>query len=260
MNASSYLVQINLYMLLFYAFYFAVLRNETFFKMNRFYLVGSAVLSLFIPLVNSGWIKDLLITEKVQALTQTVTRTIVQPSTQQVSTPYQITESQSSITVEACLWLVYALVSLAFLLNFFLKLYKVKRLLNSGTNGQAFSFFGIIAVDEGLESKETIMHHELVHARQWHSADVIFFELLLAFNWFNPIIYFYRAAIKNIHEFIADESAASTLEDRSAYALLLVSNAFNTQPQKLTNSFFNQSLLKRRIIMLHKTNLARLPY
>ncbi len=85
------------------------------------------------------------------------------------------------------------------------------------------------------------------------SADVIFFEIFLAINWFNPIAYLYRNAIKNIHEFIADDSAASTLEDRSAYALLLVSSVFNTQPQRLTNNFFNQSLLKRRIIMLHKT-------
>ena len=119
--------------------------------------------------------------------------------------------------------------------------------------GGAFSFFNRIVVDEELEGKETIISHELVHARQWHSADVIFFEIFLAINWFNPIVYLYRKAIKNIHEFIADDLAASTLEDRSAYTLLLVSNVFNTQPQQLTNNFFNQSLLKRRIIMLHKT-------
>jgi TonB family protein len=82
---------------------------------------------------------------------------------------------------------------------------------------------------------------------------VIFFEIFAAFNWFNPIAFLYKRAIKDIHEFIADETAALTLENKSAYTLLLVSNVFGAKPQHLTNSFFNQSLLKRRIIMLHKT-------
>ena len=253
MNAFSYLIQVNLYLLLFYAFYVAVLRNETFFKLNRIYLLGSALLSLCIPLIKTDWIKDLFITEKVQAFTQTVTYNIISPGIETLNTNPPMTQSHPWLTTAGWLWLIYGLVTLLFLLNFLWKLYKVSALFKTNIKGRAFSFFSKITVDDQLEDKETIINHEMVHARQWHSADVIFFEVLLAMNWFNPISYFYRNAIKNIHEFIADDSAASTLEDRSAYALLLVSNVFNTQPQQLTNSFFNQSLLKRRIIMLHKT-------
>jgi len=253
MNTLIYLLQVNLYLLLFYLFYLAVLRNETFFRMNRFYLVGSAVLSLIIPVLKAEWIKELFITEKVQALTQTVTYAVIDTGTEQLNISSGVVQSQPWLTPAEWLWLIYTGVCMIFLLNFLRRLYSVSRLFGMNIKGRAFSFFSKIAVDGDLEGKETIFSHEQVHARQWHSADVIFFEILLVLNWFNPIVYLYRKSIKNIHEFIADDSAASTLEDRSAYALLLVSNVFNTEPQKLTNNFFNQSLLKRRIIMLHKT-------
>lgn len=253
MNALIYLLQVNLYLLLFYFFYLVMLRNETFFKMNRFYLVGSALFSMIIPAMKADWIKELFITEKVQELTQSVTYTVMTPGIEQLTVTSASSPDQPWLTTMEWLWLIYAAVSLVFLINFLRKLYQVNSTFKIKLKGHAFSFFGKIAVDEELEGKEIIIKHELVHARQWHSADVIFFELFLAMNWFNPVVYLYRNAIKNIHEFIADDSAASTLEERSAYALLLVSSVFNTQPQRLTNNFFNQSLLKRRIIMLHKT-------
>jgi beta-lactamase regulating signal transducer with metallopeptidase domain len=252
MNALIYLLQVNLYLLLFYFFYFVILRNETFFKMNRFYLVGSALFSLIIPAMKAEWVKDLFITEKVQEFTQSVTHTVITPGIERLNVA-TVSPDQPWLTTTEWLWLIYVMVSVVFLINFLRKLYKVNRAFKMKLKGRAFSFFGRIVVDEELEGKETIVKHELVHARQLHSADVIFFEIFLAMNWFNPIAYFYRNAIKNIHEFIADDTTASTLEDRSAYALLLVSNVFNTQPKQLTNNFFNQSLLKRRIIMLHKT-------
>ncbi|WP_285057292.1 M56 family metallopeptidase [Pedobacter ginsengisoli] len=258
MNALIYILQVNLYLLLFYLFYVVLLRNETFFKTNRFYLVGSALLSLCIPFVKAKWVSALFITEKVQNFTEIVTYRAIEPTVTQINIPSLTVQEQVMFSPMEWLLVIYLSVSLVLLLNFLRKLYIVRKLLAAKVSGQAFSFFGKISVDQDLEGKDTIISHELVHARQWHSADVIFFELFLAMNWFNPIAYFYRNAIKNIHEFIADDSAASTLEDRSAYALLLVSSVFNTQPQRLTNNFFNQSLLKRRIIMLHKTKSRKI--
>ncbi|NRF40326.1 M56 family metallopeptidase [Pedobacter foliorum] len=251
MNALTYLLQVNLYLLLFYLFYLVLLRNETFFRLNRFYLVGSAALALFIPLLRADWIKELFVTEKVQQLAQNIEAAVTVSQTTTIITTLKAEES--SLSAVEWFLIIYGLVTAIFLINFLRKLYLLNQILKRGSKRQAFSFFNTISVDNELEGQETIMKHELVHAKQWHSADVIFFELFTAMNWFNPIAYLYKNAVKNIHEFIADETAASTLESKSAYALLLVSNVFDTQPQQLTNSFYNQSLLKRRIIMLHKT-------
>ncbi|WP_449435344.1 M56 family metallopeptidase [Pedobacter steynii] len=251
MNALTYLLQVNIYLFIFYLFYLILLRNETFFKMNRFYLVGSGMLALFIPLLRADWIKELFVTEQVQHLAQIVNTSVLQ--TDNITFTVIKAEEQPLFSPTEWFWLIYGIVTLIFLFNFLRRLYLLNKVLKKENKGQAFSFFNTISIDGELEGLETIMKHELVHAKQWHSADVIFFELFTAMNWFNPVVYGYKNAIKNIHEFIADETAASTLENKSAYALLLVSNVFNTQPQQLTNSFYNQSLLKRRIIMLHKT-------
>jgi hypothetical protein len=96
------------------------------------------------------------------------------------------------------------------------------------------------------------MVHEQVHAQQLHSADILFFELSTIINWFNPIAYLYQNEIRKIHEYIADEAASETLSKKSEYALLLFHENFGVKSQKLTNSFFNQSILKQRIMMLQK--------
>ena len=66
MNGLNYLLQTNLYLLLFMGFYVLVLRNETFFRQNRFFLNTSIFLSFLIPFINSDWFRDLFITQKVR--------------------------------------------------------------------------------------------------------------------------------------------------------------------------------------------------
>lgn len=255
MNALMYLLQVNLYLLLFYSLYFVLLRNETFFKMNRFYLVGSALLSLAIPLVKLQWVKELFLGEQVFQVTQKISNVISYEDVISERNGNMLTVGTHSPSLSnlEILAIIYGFITLLFLLNFLRKLYQLKKALQSDNRSQAFSFFNKMVVDDSLEGKDTIIDHEMVHVRQWHSLDVIFLEIFTAFNWFNPIAFLYKKAIKDIHEFIADDTAASKLEDKSAYTLLLVSNVFGAKPQQLTNSFFNQSLLKRRIIMLHKT-------
>jgi len=256
MNALMYLLQVNLYLLLFYFLYLVLLRNETFFKMNRFYLVGSALLSLAIPLMKLQWVKELFLGEQVFQVSQRINNVIAYENVigETVGAVRATGNHAPTLSNLEILAIIYAFITLLFLFNFLRKLYLLRNALQSSANrNQAFSFFNKVVVDDSLEGKDTIIDHEMVHVKQWHSLDVIFFEIFTAFNWFNPIAFLYKKAIKNIHEFIADDTAASTLEDRSAYTLLLVSNVFGAKPQQLTNSFFNQSLLKRRIIMLHKT-------
>src|SRR5476651_1825570 len=61
-----YLLLVNIYLLLFYGFYALLLRRETFFQLNRIYLVAASLLSFFIPLIQSDWVKNLFITEQVR--------------------------------------------------------------------------------------------------------------------------------------------------------------------------------------------------
>lgn len=248
MNWPSYLIQVNIYLTLFYAFYVLVLQNETFFKWNRIFLVSSGGLSFLIPLMQSEWVKNLFVTKTIEEFSGTALN------------PLMLNEVQISVnrneglTTGEWIALLYLLGVLLFLSKFLWQLSKVSKSFHEGS--QAQSFFHKIKVSERLPSRESIIKHEEVHASQLHSADVIIFELISIINWFNPVVYAYKKSVKYIHEFIADE-AASIDTGKSEYALLLVSNAFGVQNDQLTNNFYNQSLLKKRIIMLHKTKSRR---
>jgi TonB family protein len=97
-----------------------------------------------------------------------------------------------------------------------------------------------------------IYEHENIHAAQWHSADILLMEIVIIFNWFNPIVYLFRKELKNVHEFIADEGAIKLSGNKKEYARLLFSQTFETPINNLVNPFFNQKLLKQRIMMIQK--------
>src|SRR5690606_37088939 len=118
----------------------------------------------------------------------------------------------------------------------------------------ACTFYRTIFLGEQLSKAERqhILSHELVHVKQKHSLDLVFFELLKVIFWFNPLIYIYQRRIATVHEFIADAAVVQVTEKRSYYEQLL-NSAFNTRNISFINQFFNHSLIKKRIIMLQKT-------
>lgn len=245
MNWANYLIQINLYLMLFYAFYVLFLRNETFFNLNRTYLLSAAFFSISIPLIRTEWVKSLFFTEKVQQNWSSVNMMVMEG----FATPIK---EESSWALGDYLTFIYLFTMLFLVFRLIYRLTKVQKMLNSDNHPEAFSFFRKIRVNPDLPQKEQIEKHEQTHAKQLHTADVLFFEVLSIINWFNPITYLYKKSIRQIHEFIADEQALHLQSNKKDYALLLFSKSFGINPNSLTNNFFNQSLLKRRIMMLQK--------
>ncbi len=248
MNCPSYLIQVNIYLTLFYAFYILVLQNETFFKWNRIFLVSSGLLSCLIPVMQSEWVRSLFVTKNIEQISKVALNPMVLNEVQ-ISV-----DRNESLTPGEWIAVVYLLGVLLFLCRFLWQLSKVSKSFKVGT--QAQSFFNKIKVSEDLPSRDSIVKHEEVHVSQVHSADVVFFELISIINWFNPVVYAYKKSVKYIHEFIADE-VASGHTGKTEYAEILVSNVFGIQKEQLTNNFYNQSFLKKRIIMLHKTKSSR---
>ncbi|SKB86911.1 M56 family metallopeptidase [Daejeonella lutea] len=245
MNGLNYLLQTNLYLLLFMGFYVLVLRNETFFRQNRFFLNTSIFLSFLIPFINSDWFRDLFITQKVREAAIMPSRMIYE------TVIVGIDEEASAPTAADLIFWTYVVGASLLTIRFLIRLAMLKSSLKT-EKGSAFSFFKTLVVDRSMPKADTIIDHEKVHMRQWHSADIIFIELAAIINWFNPVMYLYKKEIRHIHEFIADEEAATLMQSKSDYALLLLSNTLGVDPVHLSNNFFNKSLLKRRIMMLHK--------
>ena len=58
MSWLRYLLEANIYLGVFYALYFLLFGKETYYKLNRVYLLCAPVLSCIIPLMQIGWLRS----------------------------------------------------------------------------------------------------------------------------------------------------------------------------------------------------------
>ncbi|GAA4101652.1 TonB family protein [Mucilaginibacter panaciglaebae] len=246
-----YLILVNFYLVLFFGFYALLLRKETFFQLNRIYLVSAALLSFCIPLIQAEWVKNLFITQRVQ-------QTIYGGTLEAIYTVKPAAAVQSTLTLGEIINAIYITVTLFLILRLMWQLLILKKAIERPSPSAAYSFFKKISLGENVSHSSVIAEHEAVHAGQWHSIDVMIIETVMIINWFNPVVYLYRFAIKYIHEFIADLQVIERGTDKVDYALLLLSQTFNTDTHKLVTPFYNHSLLKERIKMLQKNKSHRI--
>ena len=248
MSWAHYLLQANIYLVVFYAFYQLLLAKETYFSYNRIYLLSASLLALLLPYVRLEW----LYTAQGPDLANGMINI-----NGLISKGTVVTSGPQPLGIGSIVAMVYLLGLLFFSGRLLYRLLKVNQLLKASrfsdyNSGVAFSFFNHRVIDPALPEQQTIEQHEQVHSRQWHTLDVLLFEVLAILCWFNPIIYLYKNSLKSIHEYLADEEAARFIGDKEQYALLLLSKSFGVPLSSLTNSFFNQSLLKNRIKMLNQ--------
>jgi len=122
------------------------------------------------------------------------------------------------------------------------------------------SFGNIIFIHPSEYDPDTyqqILLHEKIHAGGWHTLDILLAELGIVFQWFNPFIWLFRRELENNLEFLTDRKVLRHPGvERSAYQLSLVKVAAPDMSLNITSNY-NQSLLKRRIIMMNAQNSSR---
>jgi hypothetical protein len=121
-----------------------------------------------------------------------------------------------------------------------------------------FSFFRDIYISQHVPLQDhihTILEHEEIHIRQWHTLDVLMAEMVHALFWFNPVMIFYKRALRQAHEFLADDMICRK-NSVSSYTELLLSKSQSGIELALTNQFFH-SQIKKRIIMMTKNKTSR---
>ncbi|MEH6763674.1 MAG: M56 family metallopeptidase [Aequorivita antarctica] len=251
------LFEIFAFQVLFLAVYDLFLKKETFFGLNRIYLFLTPILGLVLPFVSIDFIQQNIPQEFIFQLPAVV---IGGNTSETIS-------SGTSLGLLGLLdfWFIGIGLSALF---FFWKFYKIAKLYFSGTTeyfdgfklkilqktDTAFSFFNIIFLGENIsdESKTSIIAHEKIHIEQKHSLDLLFFEMLRIVFWFNPMVFLFQNRMTTLHEFIADAKVTAE-KDKKQYYQNLLSEVFQTEKISFINTFFNQSLIKKRIIMLQKS-------
>jgi len=256
----DYIIKVLLFQTLFLAVYDLMFKRETFFQWNRAYLLATSVLAYIIPLIKMNQVQEMIPQDYVLLLPEVVLN------------PSAVIEQQFDWTIvfflvlKTVFWFGVAVASLLFVY----RLYKIIRLIKTHEkeftfnyylvwlkNNKAFSFFNYIFLGKESNRKSQIIEHELVHVKQKHSLDLLFFELQKILFWFNPFSYLYQAKISELHEFIADSKAIKT-KNKATYFNNLLSETFGVQNISFINPFFKKSLLKRRIAMLNKNKSKQL--
>ncbi|MBB1194756.1 peptidase M56 [Flavobacterium sp. SOK18b] len=250
-----YLIKSSGLLALFFVAYHLLLRKETFFTSNRWFLILGLITSVVLPFV---------------AFTKIVW---VEPSKNTIDwSQIPLATSSEKVPLEINWYLVigmlYAIGMLLFLLKLALDFYSLHRVLkgkhfknqadfkyiDTTENIAPFSFFNTIVYNSSLYSKaelENILKHEKVHSEQNHTVDVLISRLFCIVFWFNPFIWLYKKAILQNLEFIADSEATKKISDKKAYQLTLLKITTHENCVAITNHFY-QSLIKKRIVMLNK--------
>ena len=109
-------------------------------------------------------------------------------------------------------------------------------------------------LDLNSDSGSQVLQHELYHARNYHTVDILSLEILSAIFWFNPFFYLINREIKAIHEYAAD-AWVTAKTDTYSYANLLLMK-ISGKALSLTQPFFKNQI-KRRIVMMTKSKNNR---
>lgn len=117
----------------------------------------------------------------------------------------------------------------------------------------SYSFFNYIFINPfpyDISTYRQILKHEKIHADQIHSLDILLGEILLVIQWFNPLVWMYRKAIRQNLEYITDHIMVRNGADQTEYQFSLVKVSAPIHTHALVANY-NHSLLKKRILMMN---------
>jgi beta-lactamase regulating signal transducer with metallopeptidase domain len=274
-----YLLKLSISLSIAWIFYQVILRRLTFYKLNRWYLLGYSLLSFLIPLINIGPMfgenpsEEPLVIQYIPAIGNVGAAAILP------------TIKRSVINGWSVLILIIVLGAILLLVRSAARWLSLRRLrkharlivsegMNMGLNKELqmglkiyqveeriipFSFGGAIYINQHLHTEKEwsdIILHEYVHIRQRHTIDILLAELLCVLNWYNPFCWLIRHSIRQNLEFIADSQVLNCGVDRKGYQYHLL-QVIGEPRYRLANNF-NFSSLKKRIVMMNKIRSARL--
>jgi bla regulator protein blaR1 len=254
----EYLLKVTAVVTIFYTIYKLFLQRDTFFESNRWFLIIGLVSSLLIPLL----VIPIYIEYTPTFYNITINGEV---STEVIEKPFNILDY---------LPLVYGLGVVFFLGRFFIQFFSLAKIIykNKGVkkdgfvfietqnNTSPFSFFKWIVYNPKTFTQtelEHIIEHEKTHAKQYHSVDILITQLFCVLLWFNPFMWLYNKDLKQNLEFIADKRTLNQYNCKKSYQYTLLKTSMPSHQMALSNHFYN-SLIKKRIVMLHKSKSKKI--
>ena len=249
-------------------------RNSNRLHFNRFFLLTSMLLALAMPVLGllSGIEVPQMATLKQNMFNGMMLKEVIvtpdgQPVLPEVTVITDVTPSRFSVwQVIGGIYLIGVVVmTLLFLIKLgrlvVLIIRSPKRKMNgctavfTGREQGSFSFFRYaIFPNENVEPD--IMRHEMSHIGHHHSWDILFAEVMMILQWFNPFIYLYKKELQSLHEYQADRDVVATGVDKKNYMMLILQQCTAVDFSGMSNNF-SLILTKKRIKMITRNEKAK---
>ena len=262
----TYIIETAISVSVFYIFYELFLKRDTWFRFNRYYLLFGIIFSFILPLLDFSASSVVVNSQNQFEFNEYINLGSTISSFKE--------QTVESISHPNYLMLLYLLIGCLFFVRILYQLFKIiktinaneiikyrnKKLVLMSNNSSPFSFYNYIFIckdDYGSIGSNELLLHEFTHAKQMHSIDVILLELILVLQWFNPFIYRYRLAFKEVHEYLADRGVLMAKNDKIAYQKLILDQIEKSFSINLASQF-NYSLTKNRIKMMTRIKSGKL--
>lgn len=280
-----FLLKSSLVIAVLLLFYKGFLERESFFKVNRIYLIASLALAFTLPFVSLPELVD------AQGFLFTKIEQVGRPNTadyqfETVVPDGNVGESSPKAGQNASLvdtlgrkmparslgsWLLIAyyfgaaIFGLRLLSQLVSVLWVVGKskdkikdegytIVNTSSVKDPCSFFNYIFIDPerfDLDTYEQIVAHEKIHAQERHTLDLLLAEFSTVILWFNPLVWLFRKEVEKNLEYQTDDLLVSKKSvERQTYQRNLLRIATFNRPLSITTNY-NQSLLKQRIMKMN---------
>jgi TonB family protein len=265
----NFIIESGISLSLLAIIYAVFLRRETFFRLNRMFLLGSLLFSVILPLLKikvyaprSVMLSEITVTP-YQNLLEAVTI---------YGQDFSVSVEHAILSTTLIIW-IYIAGLMFFLGRFLLRITQVVFIIHRheviSNNGiktvlldkktSPFSFLNYLFLSRSYENDEGLsrmVHHEMEHIKQGHSIDVLFLEILTVFQWFNPFMWILRNSVRENHEFLADQAVLDSGVTPGFYKKLLLDQY--TEGQLVITNNFNYSLIKKRFKMMSKIKSSKI--
>lgn len=241
----------------FYMFYRLLLSRDTFHRFNRVMLLVISLLSLILPLCEITVHRTVDIPAWLLSMHGSRAETVVEET---------VHESGGWETAAVSLYIAGVMAVLAYtgfavadVLRIILRGRRIPQedgtvIVVTDRDTAPFSWMKYIVFCESdfRAGHEAILRHEKAHVRMRHSWDLLFTDIVTAFQWFNPAVWMLRADLRALHEFEADDFVLRSGADAREYQYLLIRKAVGASGNSITNSFSHSTLKNRITMMLRK--------
>lgn len=262
-----YILKSAVCLAVFYLFYRLLLNRETIWRFNRFLLLSLLAFCFVLPLIQVHTSKPVQVNTALVYAEDWFIDEVESLPTDSIATP-----TIPSFTWKRGVVLVYILGVFSMLVFNMASLWKIRGLLRQGrkvkmpdgytqegvqlvllpVNVSPFSWMHYIFIsEEDYQQPREILIHECAHLLHRHSWDLLFCELCLCLQWFNPAAWLAKQDLMTLHEYEADDAVLSAGINAQQYQMMLIRKAVGTRLVTIANSL-NQSNLQRRILMMLK--------